>query len=77
MGNFIFGGNRHPENRTIIYQHTITLTSNNKISEETGNIIPCYVYTGDTNNWQPAPIKDNATKKKVLSFMNGKRKSPL
>ncbi len=26
LGNFIFGGNRHPENRTIIYQHTITLT---------------------------------------------------
>lgn len=77
MGNFIFGGNRHPENRTIIYQHTITLTSNNKVSKETGDIIPCYVYTGDTNNWQPAQIKDKATKKKVLSFMNGKRKSPL
>lgn len=77
MGNFIFGGNRHPENRTIIYQHTITLNDNNEISKEDGKIIPCYVYTGDTNNWQPAPIKNKAARKKVLDFMNGKRNSPL
>lgn len=77
MGNFIFGGNRHPENRTIIYQHTITLNDNNEISKENGKIIPCYVYTGDTNNWQPAPIKNKAARKKVLDFMNGKRNSPL
>ena len=77
MGNFIFGGNRHPENRTIIYQHTLSLDSNGTLTTEKGKIIPCYVYTGDMNNWQPAIIKDKNTKKKVLDFMNGKTNSPL
>ncbi len=77
MGNFIFGGNRHPENRTIIYQHTLSVDSEGLLTDENGKIIPCYVYTGDTNNWQPAVIQDKATKKKVLDFMNGKTDSPL
>lgn len=77
MGNFIFGGNRHPENRTIIYQHTLSFDSMGTFSGESGKIIPCYVYTGDMNNWQPAVIKDKATKKKVLDFMYGKADSPL
>ena len=76
MGNFIFGGNRHPENRTIIYQHVLTLTKDGNLEEENGTMIPCYVYTGDINNWQPAIIKDKETKKKVLKFMNGKRNLP-
>ena len=77
LGNFIFGGNRHPENRTIIYQHTLSLDNNGTLTYEKGKIIPCYVYTGDINNWQPAIINDKSTKKKVLDFMNGKTDSPL
>lgn len=77
LGNFIFGGNRHPENRTIIYQHTLSLDNDGTLTDENGKIIPCYVYTGDTNNWQPEIIKDRTTKKKVLDFMNGKTDSPL
>lgn len=78
LGNFIFGGNRHPENRTIIYQHTLTINSaSKKLTGQDGKIIPCYVYTGDINNWQPAIIKDKKTKQKVLDFMNGKVDSPL
>lgn len=77
MGNFIFGGNRHPENRTIIYQHTLSFDSPGALAKESGKIIPCYVYTGDMNNWQPAVIKDKATKKKVLDFMHQKSDSPL
>ncbi len=76
LGNFIFGGNRHPENRTIIYQHTLTIDSDSLI-DESGEIIPCYVYTGDTNNWQPAIIEDKDAKKQVLDFMNGETNSPL
>lgn len=76
LGNFIFGGNRHPENRTIIYRHTLTITEGN-LEIQTGKIIPCYVYTGDTNNWQPAVIKDEKTKNKVLDFMNWESDSPL
>lgn len=77
MGNFIFGGNRHPENRTIIYQHTLSLDNDQNLTDEKGKIIPCYVYTGDTNNWQPNIIKDKDTKKKVLDFMNGRTDLPL
>ncbi len=77
LGNFVFGGNRHPENRTIIYQHTLNVSKDNKLLKDNGSIIPCYVYTGSTNNWQPAPITNKSDKKKVLDFMNSKRKSPL
>lgn len=76
LGNFIFGGNRHPENRTIIYQHILTITEG-KLKMQAGKIIPCYVYTGDTNNWQPAVIEDEDTKYKVLDFMDWKSNSPL
>jgi poly-gamma-glutamate synthesis protein (capsule biosynthesis protein) len=76
LGNFIFGGNRHPENRTIIYQHTLTI-KDNVLSSQNGKVIPCYVYTGDTNNWQPAVIKDKNTKNKIFNFMKGKTDSPL
>ena len=41
------------------------------------NIIPCYVYTTKTNNYQPAPIEDETIKNKVLNFMNGKEDSPV
>lgn len=76
LGNFIFGGNRQPENRTIIYRHTLTITKD-KLDLQTGEIIPCYVYTGNINNWQPAVIEDKETKNKVIDFMNGKINSPL
>ena len=75
LGNFIFGGNRHPENRTIIYTHKLTITDG-VLSNESGKMIPCYVYTGDTNNWQPDIITDKAQRKKVLKFMNGKTDLP-
>lgn len=77
MGNFIFGGNRHPENRTIIYQHTLKVDVSKQLTSEKGTIIPCYVYTGDTNNWQPDIIQDKNTKQRVLDFMNQKSDSPL
>lgn len=78
LGNFCYGGNRGPENRTIIYQMNLTIDSNtNNLIEEESNIIPCYVYTGNTNNYQPAPIEDENIKNKVIDFMNWKVDSPL
>ncbi len=76
MGNFVFGGNRHPENRTMIYQHTLTI-DDGKVSKEKGKIIPCYVYTGPTNNWKPKIITNKRERKKVKDFMKGKADSPL
>ena len=34
------------------------------------------LYTGNTNNWQPAPITDEAERQKVLAFMAGREELP-
>jgi hypothetical protein len=39
------------------------------VKEEASNIIPCYVYTCDRNNYQPTPIDNEEEINKVLSFM--------
>lgn len=78
LGNFCYGGNKNPENRTIIYQMNLTIdTKTYELTKEESNIIPCYVYTTKTNNYQPAPIEDETIKNKVLNFMNGKEDSPV
>ena len=70
LGNFCFGGNSRPENRTIIYQMTLTIDIDTMmLKNETSEIIPCYVYTGDRNNYQPSIIENQEEKEKVLSFM--------
>lgn len=76
LGNFCFGGNNKPENRTIIYQCTVIEQIDGTYSYES-NIIPCYVYTGTVNNWQPAVITDEREKQKVLDFMNWKQATPF
>ncbi len=76
IGNFCFGGNNAPVNRTCIYQCTITVTPDGIEFED--NIIPCYVYTGSVNNWQPAPIPESDPNyQKVLDFMAWKRDTPM
>lgn len=78
LGNFCYGGSRGPENRTIIYQMKLTIDNKeNVVMDEESNIIPCYVYTGNVNNYQPAPIEDEVIKNKVLDFMDWKINSPL
>ncbi len=72
IGNFCYGGNRSPENRTVIYQQTFTFDGSNNLIQSEENIIPFYVYTGSTNNWQPAPIENEEEKEKVLDFLYGK-----
>ena len=47
-----------------------------QLADEAVEFIPCYVYTGNTNNWQPAPITDEAERQKVLAFMEGREKLP-
>ena len=77
IGNFCYGGSKHPENRTMIYQTTLTIDKEtNAVIDQTYEIIPCYVYTGKSNNYQPAIIEDEEDKQKVLDFMNGLRDLP-
>lgn len=75
LGNFCYGGSRKPENRTLIYQMTLTINDGTAAVQEP-SFIPCYVYTGSTNNWQPAPLTDEAAKQKVLDFMAWQRSLP-
>lgn len=84
LGNFIFGGNNYPENATAIYNHKITVTcdrtKNNFTVTDNSNyaIIPCFVYTGEINNFQPAIVDDYEEEKQIiLDFMNWKRETPF
>lgn len=82
LGNFVFGGNKHPENRTIVFSQTLSIEENpatgeKNVASTTYEMIPCYVYVGEINNWQPAVIEDEETAKKVIDFMNGLTDSPL
>lgn len=75
IGNFCFGGNRYPENRTAIYQCKIVKKDGRFTLES--KIIPCYVYTGASNNWQPALIsEDDPNYQKIIDYMAGKRSLP-
>lgn len=78
MGNFCYGGNKYPENRTILYQYTLHIGEDGDLASQSSEIIPCYVYTGSAgNNYCPAVIEDEAARQKVLDFMDGKTDSPL
>ena len=78
MGNFCYGGHTNPENRTILYQYKLTVDQEtNTLKAAVGNIVPCYVYTGRLNNYQPVPITDEKEKQRVLDFMDWKLSSPL
>ena len=82
LGNFCFGGNTAPRsNRTIIYQYDLKLHKSGEevtLVDKQENMIPCYVYTGSQNNWQPYPIgeEDQAIADRIISFMNGELDEP-
>ncbi len=72
LGNFVFGGSRSEENRTIVYRHRLKLIEG-ELVETTEEIIPCYVYT---DLYQPAVIEDADTIAKVKAFLAGEREAP-
>lgn len=81
LGNFIFGGNNYPENRTLIYNQTLTITQDAAtggftVANTDVTLVPCYVYTGESNNYQPAVIENETDKQLVIDFMQGKRELP-
>lgn len=77
IGNFCYGGHRYPENRTVIYQMSLTIGKDLTLKSSASNIIPCYVYTGSINNFQPAIVDDPIIKQRILDFMDGKISSPV
>ncbi len=68
LGNFCYSGSNYPENRTIIFQ--VLLTQKEGEIFTSTRIVPCYVYTGDRNNWQPAIVTNPQDKQDIIDFMN-------
>lgn len=73
LGNFVFGGSRSEENRTIVYRHTLTVEGR-EIREITEEVIPSYVYT---DLYKPAIITDEAEIAAVHAFLAGESVSPI
>ena len=75
LGNFCFGGNDYPmPNRTMIYKYHLKIhrdNGKNQLVSGEHEIIPCYVFTGEWNNWQPAPIEDKEEAYEVTGFVTG------
>ncbi len=69
VGNFCFAGNNYPENKTVIFKANLTKNDDGSIKTET-EVIPCYVYTGPYNNWQPAIVTDEADKADIMAMIN-------
>ena len=73
LGNFVFGGSRSEENRTIVYRLRLEILEGELVST-TDEIIPCYVYT---NLYQPGIITDQNEIDAVMRFLDGESESPL
>lgn len=76
LGNFCYGASARPENACALYRLELTV-ENGALTAKEGTLIPCYVYTGKRNNFQPMVMADSPEKQAVLDFMNGLRKSPV
>lgn len=77
LGNFCYGGHMQPQNRTMVYQMTLTVNCEYlEVESSEQNVIPCYVYTTEYNNYQPAPIEDEEEIDRVMKFLNGELDLP-
>lgn len=76
LGNFCFGGNTRPENASVICKLLLTINKEGRLQKQEINMIPCYVHTSATNNWQPAPVFYEPHKQNTLDFLYGKRPLP-
>lgn len=70
LGNFCYSANNYPENKSVIFRVELK-REKDKIITET-ELIPCYVYTGYINNYQPAVMPEGEDKEEVLAFMSQK-----
>ncbi|WP_245831848.1 CapA family protein [Oceanobacillus senegalensis] len=75
LGNFMFGGNRNPDDKdTFIFQQTFHFTFNELNNKQDIKIIPTRISSLDNrNNYQPTPLEgEEATRvlDKILSLSN-------
>ena len=56
LGNFCFGGNSNPDDKTtFIFQQTFEFLDG-KVTDGDIKVIPCSITSGKTNNYQPTPL---------------------
>ena len=70
LGNFCYSASNYPDNQTVIFRVELK-KDEERIKSET-ELIPCYVYTGYINNYQPALMSDGEDKENTLALMNSK-----
>lgn len=73
LGNFVFGGSRSEENRTIVYRHTITAVGG-EVTDIGEEVIPCYVYT---DLYKPGIITNEEEISAVHAFLRGESDTPI
>ena len=73
LGNFVFGGSKKEENRTIVYRLHLTVTEE-EITESRDEVIPCYVYT---DLYKPGIITNETEIAAVNAFLAGETESPI
>lgn len=77
IGNFCYGANRQPENRTVVLTETFYFNEDGEYEGAEEEITPFYVYTGDHSNWQPAPVTDPMEISRTMSFLSGGSDKPV
>lgn len=70
LGNFCYSAANYPDNQTVIFRAELKWEDGKVVAET--ELIPCYVYTGYINNYQPALMPDGEDKERTLSLMNSK-----
>lgn len=73
LGNFVFGGSRSEENRTIIFILNLSVFDG-KVIEYTEEIVPCFVYT---DLYKPGIVTDKDKFEAVEAFLYDGAESPL
>ncbi|MBR5618996.1 MAG: CapA family protein, partial [Clostridia bacterium] len=69
LGNFCFGGNTHPPMNTAVYQAIYTIEGGS-ITDREDVLIPCRVYSGYSNNYQPYIVSNESVKREILDFLH-------
>lgn len=67
LGNFCYSANTYPENKTVIFQVKVEKTDTDLLTFT--RFVPCYVYTGAENNYQPAVMTDGADVSEVMEMV--------
>lgn len=70
LGNFCYSASNYPDNQTVIFRVELKKSETGIAAEP--QLIPCYVYTGYINNYQPALMPEGEDRNRTLELMGSK-----